>query len=311
MDEAALSDAELEALLPDDIRSLASFQKWSSQPMSNYSLRLCSDILHVVAGYINDEGARGVVVTCDIQGLAEFAYFADLVWSFNSPLIFTGSIFHAGGTGSETSLRLSQAIRAALSGFCAGKGALICLQDAVYAPADVQDISCSCSSGVLACPNSPLGVFLQPLGNFLPLHRPRARQTRNIDVMPARNVAIVSAALGESDLMLKALLDKRIEELDGLVISAPGDGDIPSSWPPLLRKILRLNVPIVLASRCPGGCVQATDSFEGSASQLLEMGLISARNLSPLQARIRLAVGLGDGLKGGDLRQYMEWQGDK
>ena len=41
------------------------------------------------------------------------------------------------------------------------------------------------------------------------------------------------------------------------------------------------------------------------------MGLFSARGLTPLQARIRLAIGLGDGLKDDELRRYMDWQGEK
>lgn len=309
--ETLLSNAELAALLPDDLKDLTSFQEWSSQPISNCSLRMCSDIMHMAAGYVNDEGARGVVVTCDVQGMSELAYFADLVWGFNPPLVFTGSIFHANTPNSETSLRLGQAVRAALSGFCAGKGALICMGDAVYAPADVISISNSRSAGVLAFPETPLGIFLQPSGRLLPLRAPRARQAKSIDTVPARNIAIVSASLGDGDLILKAILDKRIEELDGLVISAFGDGDVPSSWPPLLRKILREGVPVVLATRCPMGYVQPMDNFEGSAAQLLEMGLFSARGLTPLQARIRLAIGLGDGLKDDELRRYMDWQGEK
>jgi L-asparaginase len=74
---------------------------------------------------------------------------------------------------------------------------------------------------------------------------------------------------------------------------------------PLLRKVLRAEVPVVLASRCPVGCVRAGGDFEGSSKRLLEMGLISAGTFTPLQARIRLAVGLGAELTGQDLRSYM------
>jgi len=117
-----LGDEELRALLPDDLREHVSFQKWSSQPLSNYTLRMCAEVMNMAASFINSEGARGVVVTCGIQGIAEFAYLADLVWELNPPLIFTGSIFHAGMRDSETALRLSQSIRAAMAGFCMGKG---------------------------------------------------------------------------------------------------------------------------------------------------------------------------------------------
>jgi len=126
----------------------------------------------------------------------------------------------------------------------------------------------------------------------------------SIDTSPARNIEILDASLGGGDVLLNALLD-RVSDLDGLVLSAFGDGDVPPSWVPLLRKILRTEIPVVLASRCPIGCVRPGISFEGSARHLLEMGLISAGTLTPLQARIRLAVGLGAELTGQELRAYM------
>ena len=121
----------------------------------------------------------------------------------------------------------------------------------------------------------------------------------------ARNIPILTASLGDSDLILRALLDKRSEELDGLVISGLGDGDVPSSWVPMLRKIMKSDVPMVLTSRYPDGIVQATENYEGSASQLLETGLINGGMLSPYQARIKLAVGMSAELKGQELADYI------
>ncbi len=304
-DSPELTDEELYALLPDDVKGHVVFQKWSYQPVSNYTLRMCGELLGMVTSYVHDEGARGVVVTCGIQALSELAYFADLVWELNPPLIFTGSIFNAGTPNSETSLRLTQSIRAALSGSCTGKGALICIQDSIYAPADVLRISNFNRAGLLAFPEAPLGVFSQPSGSYISLRLPRHRYIQKMIQPLARNIPILSASIGDGDVILRALLDKRFEELDGLIVSGLGDGDVPSVWVPLLRKLLRSEIPIVLSSRYPDGIVQATENYEGSASQLLEMGLISAGMLSPYQARIRLAVGLAAGLKGEELSDYI------
>ncbi|MBQ7155773.1 MAG: asparaginase [Synergistaceae bacterium] len=305
-DNPELSEEELYALLPDDLKTHVVFQKWSFQPVSNYTLRMCADIIGMASGFIHDEGARGVVITCGIQALAELAYFADLVWELNPPVIFTGSIFNAGTQNSETAVRLTQSIRAALSGACTGKGALICIQDAIYAPADVLRISNFNRAGLLAFPESPLGVFSQPSGDYISLRFPRHRKIQKLVSPIARNIPVISASLGDGDLILRALLEKRFEELDGLVVSGLGDGDVPTSWVPHLRKLVRSEIPVVLASRYPDGIVQATENYEGSASQLLETGLISAGMLSPYQARIRLAVGMASGLKGQELADYME-----
>ena len=73
----------------------------------------------------------------------------------------------------------------------------------------------------------------------------------------------------------------------------------------VLRKIMKSDTPIVLTSRYPDGIVQATEDYEGSASQLLEIGLINGGMLSPYQARIKLAVGMSAGLEGNALSDYM------
>ena len=304
-DDSELTDEELYSLLPEDVREHVVFQKWSFQPVSNYTLRMCGELISMVTAFIHDEGARGVVVTCGLQALSELSYLADLVWDLNPPLIFTGSIFNADSPNSESRLRLSQSVRAALSGSCTGKGVLICIQDAIYAPADVLRISNFNRSGLLAFPESPLGVFSQPSGNYISLRFPRHRYIQKVVQPLARNIPVLTASLGDNDLMLRALLDKKFEELDGLVVSGLGDGDVPSSWVPLLRKLLRSEIPIVLAARYPDGIVQATENYEGSAAQLLEMGIISASMLSPYQARIKLAVGLAANLKGEELANYM------
>ena len=305
-DERELTDEELYALLPDEYRERVVFQKWSYQPASNYTLRMCGELISMVTSFVHDQGARGVVVTCGLQALSEISYLADLVWDLNPPLIFTGSIFNADSPNSESRLRLSQSVRAALSGACTGKGVLICVQDSIYSPADVLRISNFNRAGLLAFPESPLGVFSQPSGNYISLRFPRHRYIQKLIQPLPRNIPILTASLGDNDLMLRALLEnKKYEELDGLIVSGLGDGDVPSSWVSLLRKIIKAEIPVVLASRYPDGFVQANENYEGSAAQLLEIGLIGAGMLSPYQARIKLAVALAANLKGEDLYAYM------
>ena len=305
-DDSELTDEELYALLPEDLRGQVVFQKWSYQPASNYTLRMCGELISMVTSFVHDQGARGVVVTCGLQALSEISYLADLVWDLNPPLIFTGSIFNADSPNSESRLRLSQSVRAALSGACTGKGVLICVQDSIYSPADVLRISNFNRAGLLAFPESPLGVFSQPSGSYISLRFPRHRYIQKLVQPLPRNIPILNASIGDNDLILRAFLDnKKYEELDGLVVSGLGDGDVPSSWVSPLRKIIKAEVPIVLTSRYPDGFVQANENYEGSAAQLLEIGLIGAGMLSSYQARIKLAVALAANLKGEELAAYM------
>lgn len=296
---------ELLQFLPEGIREAIAPLEWSYQPISHYTLRMCSDLAQLAASQVKD-GAKGVVITCSAQALTELAYFADLVWSFPQPLVFTASIFNAGVPGSETALHLAQSVRAALSESCWGQGAIVCVQDALYAAADLIHFSNYSRTGFLSFPCGPLSTFSEPSGDLIPLRAPRRGRILDIETAPARVIEIVEASLGGGDVVLNALLDKRIEEVEGLVVAGFGNGDVPPSWVPLLRKILRTETPVVLTSRCPAGCVQAYTDFEGSAARLLEMGLIGAGGLSPLQARVRLALALGAGLGGRELSDYMQ-----
>ncbi|MDR2175319.1 MAG: asparaginase domain-containing protein [Synergistaceae bacterium] len=299
-----LEEEKVLACLTEGMRERVFTVDWSSQPLCHYTLRMCSDLVQL-AGRQVEEGAAGVVITCGTQALTELAYFADLVWSYPQPLIFTASINYAGTPGSETALHLSQSVRAAESRVSWGQGALVCLQDAIYAAAELSCISNYTRSGYAALSGGPIAEFLEPCGELAACRSLRRGKVLNIDTSPARSVEILDASLGGGDILLNALLEGRASELDGLVLSAFGGGDIPPSWVPLLRKIMRSEIPVVLTSRCLSGRVQPGPDFEGAAKHLLEMGLMSAGVLTPLKARIRLAVGLGAELSGQSLRDYM------
>ncbi len=299
-----LEKEELTARFTNAIKENVYVVDWSYQSVSHYTLRMCSDLIQLAGAQI-EEGSTGVVITCGTQALTEVAYFADLVWSYPQPLVFTSSINYAGTPGSETTLHLSQAIRAAASQVCWGQGVVCCMQDAIYAASELLHLSNYRRAGYAALSCGPLAEFSEPFGELVGLRSPCRGKIMDIATPPARNVEILDVSLGGGDVVLNALLDGRVSELDGLVISAFGGGDVPPSWVPMLRKIVRANIPVVLASRCPVGRFQPGQDFEGSASRLSEMGLLGAGALTPLQARIRLAVGLGAELTGQDLRAYM------
>jgi L-asparaginase len=305
-EEGVLREEEISAYLPDAVREKFYTVDWSSQPISHYTLRMCSDMIQVAGAQV-EAGASGIVITCGTQALTEAAYFADLVWNYPQPLIFTASINYADTPGSETALLLSQSVRAAESRVCWGQGALVCLQDKLYPASELIHLANDKRNGYIAMPGGPVAEFSEPAGILTPLRTLRRGKIMDIATPPARNVEILDTSLGGGAILLNALMEKRVSEVDGLVISSFGGGDVPPSWVSPLRKVIRAEapIPVVLASRCLAGRVLPGLDFEGSAKRLLEMGLIAAGTLTPLQARIRLAVGLGAELRDQDLRSYM------
>jgi len=299
-DYVPLTSEEVLSLLRDDQREIVYQIDWSRQPAGHYSLRMISDLLQLAGKQVVD-GAVGVVITCGSQGMEEFAYFADLVWSFPQPVIFVASTqFHTFESGTRL---LQLAIQAANSKLCWGKRVLVLSDSGLLSASDVIETSNYRCAG-FQTPNC--GVIGDFDGNRLEILCSRDRnRVLPLDTQPARKVEIVYASLGGGEILLSALQNKGANEIDGLVLAALGDGEVPPSWMPYLKKYLREEIPIVLSSRCINGKIIPGFNYEGSAYRLIEMGVLNGGGLNPLQARIKMALGLGAGLKGEDLQAYI------
>ena len=135
-----LEEEELLAYFPGEFREKFHVVSWSYQPVCHYTLRMCSDLVQLAGAQIED-GSAGVVITCGTQAMSEVAYFADLIWTYPQPLVFTSSIYSAEMPGSETALHIMQSVRAAESQACWGHGTLVCVQDKLYAASEVFQLS--------------------------------------------------------------------------------------------------------------------------------------------------------------------------
>ena len=120
-------------------------------------------------------------------------------------------------------------------------------------------------------------------------------------------VEIMWASLGGGDGMLSSLLHAR--ELKGLVLAGFGAGNVPPSWVPMIRNLVRSRVEVAVVSRCFQGSVHKTNDFtndfEGCFEKLEELGVMSGGRLSPFKARIRMALGISAGLTHNGLSLYM------
>jgi len=293
---------ELKTWLPPEMSEYLEIVDWSHQPSSHYTIRMASDLVHILNNLVK-EGVAGIVVVCGTDNLEEMAYLTDLLWAYPQPVVFTGSVLPPDIPGSDALLNITQAILAAGSEACWGLGVMACFQDQLFAASEITQIANHRRSSFASPDRGPVAEIVGDSVFILRLYK-RGKVLEG-DFSPARNVELLWTALGASNKPIGYMAAEKEKNIDGLVIAALGNGNIPPSWIPPLKAILKDHVPVVVTSRCALGHVRKLYSFEGSVNKLIEMGVMSGGNLSPIHARLKLAVGIGAGFKDKELQNYI------
>ncbi len=301
--QSSVTPEEMLGWLPAELADRIFVVDWSHQPSSHYSMRMIADLVQVLSKTVVD-GADGVVVTCGTDTLEEISYMVDLYWAYPQPLVFTTSIYPTDYPGSDAKLNLLQAARASMSRECWGLGVLVCVQEQLFAASEITQAANQRRDSFDAPGKGAIAQFVGERVDVL--RQPRRASVLEGSVTPARDVELLYASLGAGEKLLELLSSDQRGEIDGLVIAGMGDGHVPPSWIPRIKKFLRDEIPVVITTRClEGHTLSAFCSFEGSASRLFEMGALDGGPLRPTQARLKLAVGLGAGLKKSDLQRYL------
>ncbi|QTX32806.1 asparaginase [Aminithiophilus ramosus] len=295
-----LSAEDIARWLPEEIRRDILVVDWSHQPSSHFSIRMTTDLVEVLKKLVVD-GVQGIVVTCGTDVLEEMAYLTDLLWTYPQPVIFTGAMRPSDLVGSDAMINLHQSLLAVRCEAVWGLGVLACFQDQLFAASEITEEIPHRRDPFAAPGLGPVGEIRYD--RIVLVRRPKRPTSFSSAVTPAREVELVTAALGGGERLIAALAQGA--PLDGLVLAGFGLGNVPPAWLPHIKTLLKNNVPLVVTSRCPQGTVDTLYGFEGSARRLLEFGVFSGGSRRPVQARLRLSVGLGAGLQGDDLRKYL------
>ncbi|UOY93493.1 asparaginase [Ectobacillus sp. JY-23] len=242
----------------------------------------------------------GVVITHGTDTLEETAYFLDLTVQANIPVVVTGAMRSSNELGSDGLYNFLSAVKVASSEEAKGKGVLVVLNDEIHCATNVTKTHTSNVATFQSPQYGPIGlvtkrgvVFHQAI-----LHRDNYK-IHNI----TKQALLLKAYAGMDGTMLEI-----IEKLpvDGLVIEAFGQGNLPPSTIPVIKRLLNKGVSIVLVSRCFNGIAQDVYSYEGGGKQLKEMGVIFTNGLSGQKARIKLLVALEVAATTQDLEQMFQ-----
>lgn len=253
----------------------------SSQMTPDHWLTLARRVNEILAG---DPDLAGVVVTHGTDTLEETAFFLNLTVHDARPVVLVGSMRSADAISADGPANLLNAVRVAVSPDAVGHGVLVVLNEDIAAARDVWKTH-----------NQRVETFRSPELGFLgwvdpdavAFHRRALRphttespfRVEGVEVLP--DVTIVGDYTGADS---GRITDAVARGVDGVVVATFAGGRMSAGTRQGVRAAVEAGVPVVLASRVPGGRIVG-DPAE-------PLGAVLAADLPPHKARILLMLAL-------------------
>ncbi|MCF0247713.1 MAG: asparaginase [Synergistes sp.] len=287
--------------LPEELARCCEIREWSCQPSTFYSMPMTLAMEEMFESLVA-EGFTGIIAVCGSGVVEELVYFVNLLWQHSEPVIFVNLMLQGRSGLDEGLLNLRCSVLAALTPEARDSGVLLCSSGELFSADDVTLADPTSLDSAFTSPRKgSIGKMLNGEIKFFSKAERPPFLLRRPSELP--RVEILWAVLGGGDKSLDYLSSER--NLGGLVLAGFGSGNVPPSWMPSIRSILRREIPVAISSRCFVAHVNRTSDFEGSFECLTDMGVMSAGNLNPLKARIRMSIGLGSGLTETGLSHYL------
>ncbi len=247
---------------------------------TEHMLKLAKQIQQVSSSY------DGIVVTHGTDTLEETAYFLELVLDIEIPVIITGAMRSSNEIGSDALYNLISSIRVAIEDTAKNKGVLVVMNDEIHTAKNVTKTSTSNVATFQSPQYGPIGIITKE--SIIFHHTILFRHTHPIQSIN-KNVLLLKAFAGMDGQLFQALSQT---EIDGLVVEALGQGNLPKDTIEPIHRLIHHNIPVILVSRCYQGTVQPTYGYEGGGRQLKDIGVIFTNGLTGPKARIKLLIAL-------------------
>ncbi len=218
----------------------------------------------------------GVVVTHGTDTMEETAFFLDLTVASDKPVVVTGSMRPADAIGADGPANLFNAVRAAAAPISRARGAMVLMDDRLYAAREVTKTNTTRVETFQAPEHGPLAIADHDTLYFN-RRPPTARATFDIsNVTGLPRVDIIYSYGGADSVLIDAAVAAGAK---GLVVAGVGAGGTTPGQAPALRRAAQKGVIIVVGSRTGSGRVSGG-------------GPIAAGDLNVQKARVLLMLAL-------------------
>ncbi|MFZ8102404.1 asparaginase, partial [Staphylococcus arlettae] len=204
----------------------------------------------------------GYVITHGTDTLEETAYLLDLSMDITQPVVITGAMRSSNEIGSDGLYNFISAIRVASTDEAANNGVMVVFNDEIHTARNVTKTHTSNTNTFQSPNHGPLGVITKNSVQFH--HRPYDHMILN-NINAELNIPLIKAYMGMKSDVLSFYSN---ENVDGIIIEALGQGNLPPTCLEGLQQCLAKNIPIVLVSRSFNGIVGPIYAYEGGGATL-------------------------------------------
>jgi L-asparaginase len=252
------------------------------------------------------QDADGFVVVQGTDTLEETAYFLELCWPSEIPVVVTGAMRNAGLLSPDGPANLRTALTVAADPRSRGRGVLVTLNDDVHAARWVRKAHSSHLEAFSSAPAGPLGMVVEGAVHYFHPSPPRSPALAGTDFSGL--VPVVEAGLDDSGAVLSYAASQ--PGVRGIVLAATGVGHVSAGTADVVARLVP-SLPVVVASRTGAGpTLRSTYGFHGSESSLIAMGATMAGWLDARKARILLHALLAGGADRAAIEREFRARGD-
>ncbi|HCY0590303.1 TPA: asparaginase [Staphylococcus aureus] len=269
-------------------------------PSPHMTIQHVKQLKDIILEAVTNKYYDGFVITHGTDTLEETAFLLDLILGIEQPVVITGAMRSSNEIGSDGLYNYISAIRVASDEKARHKGVMVVFNDEIHTARNVTKTHTSNTNTFQSPNHGPLGVLTKDRVQF---HHMPYRQQALENVNEKLNVPLVKAYMGlPGDIF--SFYSR--EGIDGMVIEALGQGNIPPSALEGIQQLVSLNIPIVLVSRSFNGTVSPTYAYDGGGYQLAQQGFIFSNGLNGPKARLKLLVALSNNLDKAEIKSYFE-----
>lgn len=269
-------------------------------PSPHMTIQHVKQLKDIILEAVTNKYYDGFVITHGTDTLEETAFLLDLILGIEQPVVITGAMRSSNEIGSDGLYNYISAIRVASDEKARHKGVMVVFNDEIHTARNVTKTHTSNTNTFQSPNHGPLGVLTKDRVQF---HHMPYRQQALENVNEKLNVPLVKAYMGMPGDIFSFYSR---EGIDGMVIEALGQGNMPPSALEGIQQLVSLNIPIVLVSRSFNGIVSPTYAYDGGGYQLAQQGFIFSNGLNGPKARLKLLVALSNNLDKAEIKSYFE-----